>query len=316
MAIFALHGLNRQGAITHLEAGKISEVFKKMTKKTVKVQNVECGSDDLFLISGPCVIEDEIIMMSTAEKLKEVSERLHVPVIYKSSFLKDNRSSVKYYQGPGLEIGMKMLAKVKEQFGFPILTDVHFPSHVKDVAAVADVIQIPAYLCMQTTLVVEAAKTHRAVNLKHGQFLAPENMIHPVKKCEASGNENIILTERGYTFGYNDLVVDPRSFYYLNHLGYPVVFDVTHAIRKYGIPSADSRGGAREFLPVLARASVAAGVDGLFIETHPVPEKALCDAASQLCVYDLEEFLKPLLELHHTEVRFRTQSEIISKTIS
>lgn len=277
-----------------------------MNKKIVKVGHVLCGTDDLFLISGPCVIEDEAIMRSTAEKLKEVSERLGIKIIYKSSFQKDNRSSLRYYDGPGLSQGIKILSLIKEEFGFPVLTDIHYPEQANAAAEVCDVIQIPAYLCMQSTLLVAAAKTGKAINIKHGQFLAPDNMKHPVQKCLDSGNDQIILTERGYTFGYNDLVVDPRSFYHLNQLGYPVVFDVTHAIRKYGIPSADAKGGAREFLPVLARAGVASGIDGLFIETHPNPEKALCDAASQLCVNDLEEFLKPLIELHNVEVSFRS----------
>ncbi|MBS1542917.1 MAG: 3-deoxy-8-phosphooctulonate synthase [Bacteroidetes bacterium] len=283
-----------------------------MKKKIVKVGNISCGSEELFLISGPCVIEDEMIMMKTAEKLREVSERMKIKIIYKSSFQKDNRSSAKYYDGPGLDKGVKMLAKVKEQFGFPLLTDIHYPEQAAAAGEVVDVLQIPAYLCMQTTLTVAAAKTGRVVNVKHGQFLAPENMKHPVKKIEEAGNDRIILTERGYTFGYNDLVVDPRSFYHLNNIGYPVVFDITHSIRKYGIPSADAKGGAREFLPVLSRAGVAAGVDGVFIETHPEPEKALCDAASQLCVYDLEEFLKPILELHAIEVKYRNSELVLA----
>jgi len=276
-----------------------------MQKKMVEVGGIKCGSEKLFLISGPCVIEQESTMMKTAEKLKEVSERLDIPVVYKSSFQKDNRSSVNYYQGPGLEEGLNLLQKVKDQFGFPILSDVHYPSQVDAAAEVLDIIQIPAYLVMQTTLVVDAARTGKVINLKHGQFLAPENMVKPVEKAHATGNDQIILTERGYTFGYNDLVVDPRSFHHLRAIGYPVVFDITHSIRKYGIPSADPNGGAREFLPVLSRAGVAAGVDGVFIETHPEPEKALCDAASQLCVYDLEEFLKPLIDIHNLEVSYR-----------
>lgn len=247
-------------------------------------------------------------MMETATKLKEVSERLKIKVIYKSSFQKDNRSSLKYYNGPGLDQGIKLLAKIKEQFGFPLLTDIHYPDQAHAAAEVVDVLQIPAYLCMQTSLVVAAAKTGRVINIKHGQFLAPDNMKHPTNKCIEAGNDKIILTERGYTFGYNDLVVDPRSFYHLNQIGFPVVFDITHAIRKYGIPSADAKGGAREYLPVLSRAGVASGVDGVFIETHPNPEKALCDAASQMCVYDLEEFLKPLLELHQIEVKHRAKT--------
>lgn len=276
-----------------------------MTKKIVKVGNIECGSDELFLISGPCVIEDESIMMKTAEKLKEVSEKLNIKIIYKSSFQKDNRSSLKYYDGPGLAKGVAILAKVKEQFGFSLLTDIHYPDQAAAAGEVCDVLQIPAYLCMQSTLMVAAAKTGRVINIKHGQFLAPENMKHPVQKCIDSGNDQIILTERGYTFGYNDMVVDPRSMFLMGQIGFPVVFDITHSIRKYGIPSADAKGGAREFLPVLSRAGVAAGVDGVFIETHPDPEKALCDAASQLNVYQLEEFLKPLIDIHNLEVSYR-----------
>jgi len=276
-----------------------------MSNKKVNVGDIVCGADELFVISGPCVIEEESIMMKTAEKLKEIEQKMKIKIIYKSSFSKDNRSSLKYYNGPGLAEGVKLLAKVKEQFGFPVLTDIHYPDQAAPAAEVCDVLQIPAYLCMQTGLMVAAAKTGAVINIKHGQFLAPDNMKHPVTKCEEAGNTNIILTERGYTMGYNDLVVDPRSFYHMGRLGYPVVFDITHSIRKYGIPSADAKGGAREFLPVLSRAGVASGVDGVFIETHPEPEKALCDAASQLCVYDLEEFLKPLLELHAIEVKYR-----------
>ena len=276
-----------------------------MSSKKIKVGNISCGADVLFLISGPCVIEEESIMMKTAEKLREVSEKLNIPIIYKSSFLKDNRSSLKYYDGPGLDKGLRVLAKIKDQFGFSLLTDIHYPDHAAPVADVCDILQIPAYLCMQSGLMVAAAKTGAVINIKHGQFLAPENMKHPVAKCEKAGNSQIILTERGYTMGYNDLVVDPRSFYHMAQLGYPVVFDITHSIRKYGIPSADAKGGAKEFLPVLSYAGVAAGVDGIFIETHPEPEKALCDAASQLSVYKLEEFLKPLIELHAIEVKYR-----------
>ncbi len=276
-----------------------------MSKKKVTVGNIECGADELFLISGPCVIEDESIMMKVAEELKKITERLNIPLIYKSSFQKDNRSSVDYYMGPGIDEGLRILEKVKSEFGFPLLTDSHYPDQINPAADVVDVIQIPAYLVMQTTLVTEAAKSGSVINLKHAQFLAPENMIKPVQKIEANGNTNIILTERGYSFGYNDLIVDPRSFYHLNETGYPVVFDVTHAIRKYGIPSSDPSGGARQYLPVLGRAGVASGVDGIFIETHPCPSEALCDAASQLDITQLEEFLKPLIELHNVEVKYR-----------
>lgn len=276
-----------------------------MSNNRIKLGNIEFGSDTLFLISGPCVIEEESIMMQTAEKLKLISEKLDLPLVYKSSFQKDNRSDVSYYQGPGLQEGLKILQKVKETFGIPVLSDIHYPDQVGAVAEVLDIIQIPAYLCMQTTIVTEAAKTGRIINLKHGQFLAPENMIKPVKKVEASGNNKILLTERGYTFGYNDLVVDPRSFYHLREMEYPVIFDITHSIRKYGIPSADPTGGARHYLDVLARAGVASGVDGIFIEAHPCPSEALCDAASQYDVHEIEEFVKPLIEIHALEVKYR-----------
>lgn len=276
-----------------------------MSNNKFKVGEIECGADQLFLISGPCVIEDEKVMMTTAEELKKIEERISVPIIYKSSFMKDNRSDATYYMGPGLDEGLKMLDRIKKEFGFSILSDVHYPDQISAAAEVLDIIQIPAYLCMQTTLVLEAGRSGQVVNLKHGQFLAPENMIKPVKKIESTGNTKIILTERGFTLGYNDLVVDPRSFYHLQETGYPVVFDVTHSIRKYGIPSADPSGGARQFLEVLGRSGVAAGVDGLFIETHPCPSEALCDAASQLDVSKLEEYMKPLIEIHNIVTQYR-----------
>jgi 2-dehydro-3-deoxyphosphooctonate aldolase (KDO 8-P synthase) len=268
-------------------------------KKHVQVGDIDCGSDQMFLIAGPCVIEAEPLMMRTAERLKKMSAELEIPVIFKSSFSKDNRSSLDYYQGPGLEEGLKLLAKVKREFELPILTDIHYPYQAAPAAEVVDVLQIPAYLCMQSELVVAAAKTGAVVNLKHGQFLAPENMAKPCEKIVASGNDKIILTERGYTFGYNDLVVDPRSFFLLGQIGYPVVFDIGHSIRKYGIPSKDPKGGARQFLDTLARAGVAAGVDGIFIEAHPNPPEALCDAASQYYLDDLAKFVRPLQEIHN-----------------
>jgi 2-dehydro-3-deoxyphosphooctonate aldolase (KDO 8-P synthase) len=271
----------------------------------VIVRNQKISDKKLFLISGPCVIEEEKIMMAAGEKLKTLSEKLDLPVIYKSSFMKDNRSSVDLYAGPGLDEGLKMLEKIRNTFDLPILSDIHYPDQIKAAADVLDIIQIPAYLCMQTFLVVEAAKTGKTINLKHGQFIAPENMGKPVKKIESQGNNNIILTERGYTFGYNDLVVDPRSFYEMRKFGYPVVFDITHSIRKYGIPSSDPKGGMREYLPVISRSGVAAGVDGIFIEVHPDPPTAKCDAASQLKLEDLESFIMPLIELHYAEKKYR-----------
>jgi 2-dehydro-3-deoxyphosphooctonate aldolase (KDO 8-P synthase) len=270
-----------------------------MSKNHVAVGDIDCGSDKLFLIAGPCVIEAEDLMMRTAERLKGISAGLDVPLIFKSSFSKDNRSSLEYYQGPGLEEGLRILEKIKTDFELPILTDIHYPTQAAPAAEVVDVLQIPAYLCMQTELVVAAAKTGAVVNVKHGQFIAPDNMAKPVKKIEASGNDKIILTERGYTFGYNDLIVDPRSFMLLGQIGYPVVFDITHTIRKYGIPSKDPRGGNREFLSVLSRAGVAAGIDGIFIEAHPTPPEALCDAASQYYLDDLADFVRPLIDIHN-----------------
>jgi 2-dehydro-3-deoxyphosphooctonate aldolase (KDO 8-P synthase) len=280
-----------------------------MKKRIVQVGDISCGADQLFLISGPCVIEEERIMLKTADVLKQVSEKLNLPVIYKSSFQKDNRSTAQNYRGPGLDKGIELLCRIKQEFNFPILSDVHYPQQVAQAAEFLDVIQIPAYLCMQTDLLEAVARTGKVINIKHGQFLAPENMAKPVQKAIDSGNEQIILTERGYSFGYNDLIVDPRSFFHLNQTGFPVVFDITHSVRRYGIPSADPKGGSKEFLPVLSRSGVAAGVDGIFIETHPEPQKALCDASSQLSVFDLEEFLKPLLDIHEIEVKYRNPKQ-------
>jgi len=266
--------------------------------KHVDVAGIDCGSDDLFLISGPCVIEEESMMMKTAERLKGISEDLGLPLIFKSSFTKDNRSSLEYFQGPGLEEGLRILQRIKTEIGLPTLTDIHYPSQAAPAAEVVDILQIPAYLCMQTELVTTAAKTGAVINLKHGQFIAPDNMMKPVRKIEDVGGDKIILTERGYTFGYNDLIVDPRSFYMMRDCGYPVVFDITHSIRRYGIPSKDPKGGTRQYLNVLGRAGVAAGIDGLFVEAHPNPPEALCDAASQYYLDDVAEFLKPLIDIH------------------
>ena len=221
--------------------------------KKVQVRDIIISDEKFFLISGPCVIEEESIMMKAGETLKRISEKYDMPVIYKSSFMKDNRSSVDFFAGPGIDEGLRMLEKIRNTFDLPLLSDIHYPDQIKAAADVLDVIQIPAYLCMQTILVVEAAKTGKAINIKHGQFIAPENMGKPVKKIESQGNQNIIVTERGYTFGYNDLVVDPRSFFEMRKFDYPVVFDITHSIRKYGIPSSDPKGGMREYLPVISQ---------------------------------------------------------------
>ncbi|MDQ7799342.1 MAG: 3-deoxy-8-phosphooctulonate synthase [Candidatus Edwardsbacteria bacterium] len=266
--------------------------------KELILKNVKIGrGNPLALIAGPCVLEDEAVVMRTAEEIKKISEKLKIGLVFKSSYKKDNRSSAKSYQGPGLENGLKLLEKVKKQFDLPVLSDVHYPEEVAACAQVLDIIQIPAYLCMQTELTLKVAQTGKVVNVKKGQFLAPEDVGHIVKKIEETGNTNILLTERGSCFGYHNLVVDFKSLPIMRTLGYPVVFDVTHTIRKYGKPSSDPAGGSPEFIEPLARAGVAAGCDAIFIETHPRPCEAKCDAASMLELSKLERLLESLIEL-------------------
>jgi 2-dehydro-3-deoxyphosphooctonate aldolase (KDO 8-P synthase) len=266
--------------------------------KLLKIGKVKIGGGaPLALIAGPCVMEDESVVLKTAEDIKKIAERLKIDLIFKSSYKKDNRSSAKSYQGPGLENGLKLLEKVKKQFDLPVLSDVHYPEEVGPAAQVLDVIQIPAYLCMQTELTLKIAKTGKVVNVKKGQFLAPEDVGHIVKKIEETGNTNILLTERGSCFGYHNLVVDYKALPIMRSLGYPVVFDVTHTIRKYGKPSADPAGGSPEFIEPLARAGVACGCDAIFIETHPRPCEAKCDAASMLDLSKLERLVESLMEL-------------------
>ncbi|MBL0691188.1 MAG: 3-deoxy-8-phosphooctulonate synthase [SAR324 cluster bacterium] len=283
-----------------------------INKRKFSVGDIKLGGEQLFLIAGPCVIEDEKSTLLIAEKLKIVVDELKIPTIFKSSFQKDNRSSLQNYVGPGLKKGLNILSKVKQEFGFTLLSDIHCATQANEVAEVLDVIQIPAYLCMQSSLLQAAAKTGRCVNIKHGQFLAPKNMKYPLAKCVESGNDNIILTERGHSFGYNDLIVDPRAFYELNQLGYPVVFDITHSIRKYGVPSAKKEGGARHYIPLLARAGAAAGIDGVFIEVHHNPDAAKCDAASQLNVDNLKKLLEVINDFHKLEVKHRNNNGTIS----
>ena len=266
--------------------------------KEIKIKNVSIGGNfPLALIAGPCVMEDESVVMKTAEELKKIAQKLKIGLVFKASYKKDNRSSAKSYQGPGLERGLKLLEMVKKQFEIPVLSDVHYPEEVAACAQVLDIIQIPAYLCMQTELTLKVAKTGKVVNVKKGQFLAPEDMGHIVKKIEETGNTNILLTERGSCFGYHNLVVDYKALPIMRSLGYPVVFDVTHTIRKYGKPSSDPAGGSPEFIEPLARAGVAAGCDAIFIETHPKPCEAKCDAASMLELSKLERLLVGLIEL-------------------
>jgi 2-dehydro-3-deoxyphosphooctonate aldolase (KDO 8-P synthase) len=266
--------------------------------KELILKNLKIGhGNPLALIAGPCVLEDEAVVMRTAEEIKKISEKLKIGLVFKASYKKDNRSSAKSYQGPGLERGLKLLEMVKKQFEIPVLSDVHYPDEVAPAAEVLDIIQIPAYLCMQTELTLKVAQTGKVVNIKKGQFLAPEDVGHIVKKIEETGNSNILLTERGSCFGYHNLVVDFKALPIMRSLGYPVVFDVTHTIRKYGKPSSDPAGGSPEFIEPLARAGVACGCDAIFIETHPRPCEAKCDAASMLELSKLERLLESLMEL-------------------
>jgi 2-dehydro-3-deoxyphosphooctonate aldolase (KDO 8-P synthase) len=259
----------------------------------VEVGGVRIGrGEPLALIAGPCVLEAEAIVLRIAEQLARLSEELALPVVFKASYEKDNRSTVEGYRGPGLRDGLGLLARVRERTGLPILSDVHRESDLAAAAEVLDVIQIPAFLCQQTSLLCAAGAAARVVNLKKGQFLAPEGMAGPIGKVRHGGCRAILVTERGSCFGYNRLVADPTSVPILQALGCPVVFDATHIVRRYGISSGDPEGGRPEFHRVLSRCGVAVGADALFLETHPLPAEALCDAASLL---PLDE-LRPLLE--------------------
>ena len=267
--------------------------------KKIKIRNISIGGKEnpFFIISGPCVLEDEKTVMKTAEKIKKITTKLNIPFIFKSSYKKDNRGKITSYQGPGLEKGLKMLEKVRDNFDVPILSDVHTPEEAKIASKILDVVQIPAFLSQQTSLAIAVGKNARVVNVKKGQFVSPEDIKNTVGKLEYTGCKNIILTERGTVFGYRRLVVDMRSFKIMGSLGYPVVYDVTHSIRIYGIPSKDPKGGEPQFIFPLAKAGVAAGADGLFIETHPEPARALCDAASMLPLRKLESLLYILKEI-------------------
>ena len=246
-----------------------------------------------FIIAGPCVIENREIALSTARSIKEVAERLEMTIIYKSSFDKANRTSASSFRGPGMEKGLEILAEVKRESGLPVITDIHWPEQAQQVAEVADVLQIPAFLCRQTDLLVAAAKTESIINIKKGQFLAPWDMQNAVEKVRAAGNDKVWLTERGSTYGYNNLVVDFRSMPIMTGFDVPVVFDATHSVQLPGGQGGCS-GGQREYVPVLARAAVAAGASGVFMEVHPDPDKALCDGPNSLQLDDFEPLLKQL----------------------
>jgi 2-dehydro-3-deoxyphosphooctonate aldolase (KDO 8-P synthase) len=253
----------------------------------------------LFVIAGPCVIENETMALRTAETLAEVCADLALPFIFKASYDKANRTARDSFRGPGLKRGLAVLAKVKRNLGLPILTDVHEIDHCRAAAEVADALQIPAFLCRQTDLVQAAARTNRCLNVKKGQFLAPWDMRNVIDKITAAGGRNILLTERGSSFGYNNLVADMRSVPVMRGFGWPVVFDATHSVQMPGGGRAGKEtGGDRRMAPVLARAAVAAGCDGIFLEAHPNPDKALSDAASQLPLRAVKPLLETLREIH------------------
>jgi 2-dehydro-3-deoxyphosphooctonate aldolase (KDO 8-P synthase) len=257
----------------------------------------EVGSDKpLFLIAGPCVIEGPTLTQEIAGRLQEITARLRVPFIFKASYDKANRSSRGSFRGPGIEAGLKVLDDVRRALGVPVLTDVHEDTPLAEVAAVVDVLQTPAFLCRQTNFIINAASQGKPVNIKKGQFLSPWEMQNVVDKARSTGNESILVCERGFSFGYNNLVSDMRSLSILRGTGCPVVFDATHSVQLPG-GQGQSSGGQREFIPVLARAAVAAGVAGLFMETHPRPDQALSDGPNAWPLARMEPLLTTLVEL-------------------
>jgi 2-dehydro-3-deoxyphosphooctonate aldolase (KDO 8-P synthase) len=261
---------------------------------TIKIDNFRVGqSEPLVIIAGPCAVESEEIIFKTARELKRLSEQYEFPLIFKSSYKKANRTSVGSFTSIGIDEALKILQKVKSEFSLPILTDIHTEQEAAIVAEVADVLQIPAFLCRQTDLITAAARTGKAVNLKKGQFMAPEDMANAAEKAKSAGNHRILLTERGTTFGYHNLVVDFRSLVIMRSLGYPVVYDCTHSVQ---LPSgaAGISGGQPQFIIPLAKAAVAVGCDALFVETHPEPEKAFSDAKSQLKLSAMKDFIQTI----------------------
>lgn len=267
-----------------------------MTREVV-IGNVRIGGGNPFaLIAGPCVIESEAAALSAAERLKRITSDLGIQFIFKSSYDKANRSSAASFRGPGLREGLRILSRVKRELNLPILSDVHRFEEIGPAAEVLDVIQIPAFLSRQTDLIVAVAETKRAVNIKKGQFLAPWDIKNAIDKATASGNHNVLITERGVSFGYNNLVVDMRSLFIMRSYGYPVIFDATHAVQMPGGAGAASSGD-RRFVPPLTRAAVAVGVDALFMEVHPCPDKALCDGPNMLSLDELPALLKQAQEI-------------------
>jgi len=269
----------------------------KKGQKQVKINNIKVGADaPFFLIAGPCVIESEVSLMRHAEELKRIQEEVNIPLIFKSSYDKANRTSVSSFRGLGIKKGLKLLSKVKKEYGLPVLSDVHNESQVEMAKDILDVIQIPALLSRQTDLIIEVAKTMKPINVKKGQFLSPYDIKYVIEKINSVGNDQILLTERGFMFGYNNLVADMRSIPIMKDYGYPVVFDASHSVQMPGGLGRKS-AGERRYIPYLAKAAVAAGCDGVFIEVHQEPDKALCDGPNMLKLKDLKELLLQLKQI-------------------
>ena len=261
-------------------------------------ESIKVGAGHPFLlIAGPCVLESEALAREVAAALKEIAERLSISFVFKSSFDKANRTSLDSFRGPGLENGLKILADIRQDYQVPVVSDIHESSQVAEASAVLDLLQIPAFLCRQTDLLVAAARSNKAINLKKGQFVSPWDMANAVNKIRASGNKNLMLCERGFALGYNNLVVDMRSLPVMRSLGCPVIFDATHSVQLPG-GAGGSSSGQREFIPPLTRAAVAAGIDGMFMEVHPRPEEALCDGANSMPLDRVESLLRTLLKIH------------------
>lgn len=257
----------------------------------------EITGQGLFLIAGPCVIENENMAFAVAAKLKEITGRLGIPFVFKASYDKANRSSIGSFRGPGIKKGLVLMSKIRKALNVPVLTDVHETKDVIETAKAVDILQIPAFLCRQTDLVVAAAKTGKIVNIKKGQFLSPFEMDNIIRKAVSTGNKEIMLTERGFSFGYNNLVVDLKSIAYMKNTGYPVVIDATHAVQRPG-GAGDRSGGDREYIEPIARGAVAAGASGVFMEVHPNPAKAMSDRDSQYALDKVEPVLRKLKEIY------------------
>ena len=259
----------------------------------------------LLLIAGPCVLESEGLAREVATELQAISRRLKISLVFKSSFDKANRTSLTSYRGPGLAAGLKILGRLRDELGLPVISDVHEVAQVEKAAAVLDILQIPALLCRQTDLLVAAAHTGKVINLKKGQFLSPWDLRQAVAKLEGAGNKRLLLTERGFVLGYNNLVVDMRALPVMRSWGYPVIFDATHSVQLPG-GAGDSSAGQRQFIAPLARAAVAAGVDGIFMEVHPAPDQARCDGPNSMPLAEVELLLKGLLRIHAATQELKT----------